>query len=422
MHYFFVYSVNYIKCDFQKLKRRCPDDTFVLIASDYCLGRLSEENLKVFAKVHVISRDFHHIDQDEVEQILRPYVDQSGANQIRLLTNEDSTQIGCARLRALFGIPGCDEDYVLPFVNKVVSKQRLGNAVRAPDFVSFDKAAFAAQPTRYLEAIEHELDYPMFGKPVDLVSSIEARQINNYQELSDFAESASKSRYEFEIDEYIDGDLYHGDAMVIDGQVKFFMVCKTSFPLVRFLEGKPIGSIPTDNPDYFNRLRAMFDTVIKKLNGQNGAFHLEAFLEYKSQQFVFLEIGARTCGSLVNRMYEKMFAMNMEETHYLIQMERIRQVQTIRPRLFVGFLTFPVIKGRVTAINRPRLEIANEFSQFVAVDDQLDHAANLLDASCSVMFWDESFSNVVDAFERVKHSKPLITYQNEEAIYHAERV
>jgi hypothetical protein len=96
MNYIFVYSVIYIKCDFSKLKEKIPDASFYLIGSEYCLSRLDQTNLDAFNEIHRISRSFHQIDDDEVEQIIRHYVETFGANDIRLLTNEDSAQIGCA--------------------------------------------------------------------------------------------------------------------------------------------------------------------------------------------------------------------------------------------------------------------------------------------------------------------------------------
>ena len=414
MNYIFVYSVIYIKSDFSKLKEKNPGDAFFLIGSEYCLSRLDDKNRDSFEEIHCISRDFHQIDDDEMERIIKQYVERFGAQGIRLLTNEDSAQIGCARLREIYGIPGSTVHQLLPFVHKVISKKRLGRSVRLPDYTVFDKKCYAKNKYDYLNSLEKRIGFPMFIKPVDLVSSIETHRINNLKELSFVAERISAHEYEFEIDEFIDGDLFHRDAMVIDGEIVFFMVGKCSFPLARFFEGKPVGSIPTNNADHFQQLQKLCEIVLKKLKSHDGAYHMEAFLEYKSQEFIFLEIGARTGGALITRVYEKIFGINIEEINYLIQMERIRDVPYRKSKYIAGFLNFPFIKGTIKNIKKPSIDIANEFIKFVRPGDELEQAKNLLDVSCSIIFWDKSYSKVEQAFELLKNFAPLTTVSSHE--------
>src|SRR5690242_6988859 len=125
--YIFLYNVIHIKSNFSKLV--CPDKhKMVLIGSEYCLRALSVENRWCFDAVHAVPRDFHEIDQQKVEEILKRYLSKYDPENIRLLTNEDSTQLVCARMREKYNIPGLGVDVLLPFVNKVVSKERLDNA------------------------------------------------------------------------------------------------------------------------------------------------------------------------------------------------------------------------------------------------------------------------------------------------------
>ncbi len=402
----FLYNVVYIKCDFSKLRHRA-DQKMVLIGSPYCLNELSTANRSCFDAIHQISRDFHQIDFDEVDEIVSSYVATYGAQNIRLLTNEDSTQLVCASLREKYGIHGHLADVLLPFVNKVISKDRLGDVVRMPKYIKFDKSQYLKNKDSYLAELIGKLGFPMFAKPIDLVSSVETHFIPNLDILTTVADRIIAHPYEFEIDEFIDGELFHCDAMIINGAVKFFMIGKCSFALSRFFDGKPVGSIPIIDQQQFNALKSFCEKVFKKLDCPSGAYHLEAFLDRKTQEFIFLEVGARTGGALITKVYEKLFDLNIEETNFLIQMGLIDDLNIANKDIYAGFLNFPKIKGTVVELMPPDLDIANEFIEFVKPGDKLDQAQNLLDISCSIIFWDESYKKIDTAFEFLKNYKIL---------------
>lgn len=402
----FLYNVIYIKCDFSKLRRK--NQKMILIGSAYCLNKLSPENRLCFDEIHQVSRDFHQIDLDEIELIILSYVNQYGAENIRLLTNEDSTHLACAYLREKYEIPGHQTEKLLPFVNKVVSKDRLGNAVRLPKYIHFDKKAYIKNKKAYLNFLEEHLGFPMFAKPIDLVSSVETHKISDLETLISVAERIMLHDYEFEIDEFIDGDLYHCDAILIDGRMDFFMIGKCSFPLSRFFDGKPVGSIPITDEEQFHELKNFCKKVFDALDCPSGAFHLEAFLDKKTGEFVFLEVAARTGGALITKVYERLFGINIEEINYSIQMGLIDNVIFSSKDLYAGFLNFPKIQGSVLDIIKPSLDIENDFIEFVTHGETLKQATNLLDISCSIIFWDTSYKKINDTFEFLKNYTPLL--------------
>ncbi|HAT3863334.1 TPA: hypothetical protein JAN60_07505 [Legionella pneumophila] len=406
----FIYNVVYIKCDFSKI-RSSESQKLILIASPYCLNELSDENRACFDEIHPISRDFQQVDLDEIEKIVLQYLQEYGPENIRLLSNEDSTLLVCGHLREKYGISGHRAETLLPFVNKVVSKDRLKNVVRMPKYIQFDKQAYLENKDAYLQSLENNLGFPMFAKPVDLVSSIETHRIPDMDTLIHVLERIVVHDYDFEIDEFIDGELFHCDAMIIDGVMHFFMIGKCSFALSRFFEGKPVGSIPIVDQQMFNELKQFSQKVFDKLSCPSGAYHLEAFLDNKTGDFVFLEVGARTGGALITKVYEKLFNLNIEETNYLIQMGELKEINVTQKDIYAGFLNFPKIKGSLQSIVKPSLDIDSEFIEFVKPDDQLEQAANLLDISCSIIFWDECYDKIYNTFEYLKNYKPLLLQQ-----------
>lgn len=324
------------------------------------------------------------------------------------MTNEDSTQVACAALREKYNIPGTSLNSILPFVDKVISKKKLKGVIRMPKFIKFNKSSYLKSKDDYIDNMITKLGFPMFAKPIDLVSSIETHYIPEREKLIKISNRILQHSYEFEIDEFIDGELFHCDAMIIDQSVKFFMVGKCSFALSRFFEGKPVGSIPILDQKLFDSLQVFCEKVFTKLNCPSGAYHMEVFLDKKIQQFVFLEIGARTGGALITKVYEKLFDINIEETNYLIQMEIINDLSTPKKDIFAGFLNFPKISGKVFDIKKPHIDINYEFIEFVRPGDELRQAENLLDISCSIIFWDTNYEKVEETFEFLKGYHPLV--------------
>ncbi len=405
MIYIFLYNVIYIKCDISKIPHA---KKMILIASQYCLNRLSEKNRDCFDEIYKISRNFQSIDLTEVENIVKNCVKIYGASNIVLISNEDSTHLTCSYLREKYKINGPLLNELLPFVNKVISKEKLENIVRIPQFSKFDKIEYLKDKEVYLNNLINMLNFPMFIKPIDLVSSIETHYIPNKDVLYNVTEKLINIPYEFEVDEFIDGELFHCDAIIIKGNLEFFMVGKCSYALARFFEGKPVGSIPIKDQKLFNDLELFCQKVFKKLNCKAGVYHLEAFLEKGSNELVFLEIAARSGGALLTRVYEKSFGINIEEINILIQLGLINQLKIIDSKVFVGFLNFPNIEGQIVEIIKPHIDIDHEFIEFAKIKENLSTPKNLLDIACSVIFWSPTYSEVVNTFEFLRNFQPLV--------------
>ena len=190
------------------------------------------------------------------------------------------------------------------------------------------------------------------------------------------------------------------------------MVGKCSYSLANFKFGKPIGSIQVNNKKVFQKLELFCKQVFEKLNCQSGAYHLEVFLEKSTKQFIFLKIAARTGGALIPKVYEKLFSINIEEIHYAILMGIICDLKITRNNLYVGFLIFPTAKGKIVDMTFPEIKIKHEISKFVKPSEIMKQPENLLDASCNIIFWDESYKSVLKVFDLLKKYNPVNIYSD----------
>ncbi|WED43700.1 ATP-grasp domain-containing protein [Legionella cardiaca] len=411
--YVFLYNVVAIKSNLSHLKGD-SDCQFILIGSEYCLNHLSDENKSLFNEIYRLNnRSFHQINSDEVELILLDILNRFNPQDIRLLSNEDSTQLVCALLREKYSIPGYQSSQVLPYVNKVVSKHKLARKVRIPHFISFDKNAYKSNNEAYLNTVVNKIGFPMFIKPIDLVSSIDTYHVTDMANLRKVLKIISQKSWDFEIDEFIEGDLYHCDAILRENTIEFFMAGKYAWPLAKFSKGSPMGSFPINDASLFSELKEFTDNVLNALGTFSSAFHIEVFKSKKSGELIFLEAAARTPGAGVPDMYKIIYGKHLEELHYQVQMHPERKLNVEHSETYAGWITFPKIKGTLVGIKQPNIPINNTLSSFVKMGDKLEQAVSLLDSSCSIVFWDECYHKAKETFEYLRFYEPLIVHETE---------
>jgi PAS domain S-box-containing protein len=405
--YIFIYNVITIKSNFSKLKHTSGNQEFVLIASDYCINALSPENAACFDEIHTIPRDFHHADYAKIEKIVLSYLSSHSAENIRLLTNEDSAQLVCAKLNEKYNIPGFTTDDILPFVDKATSKKILTGKIKLPKFELFDKIKYQKTGNEYLHKIIQKIGLPIFIKPIDLVSSLYTYKVNSLEEFMAVADEIMNYQYQFEVDEFIDGDLFHCDTLMNEGKIVFFTAAKYACPLSLFSKGAAIGSLPVADKKLFKRLGDFTKETIKNLAGKNGGYHLEVFLN-KKDELVFLKIAARTPGALVPVMYEIQFGFNIEELHYTAHMGLLSNIHVNTNRnKFAAWITYPKPDGVIIDFKQPKVDAKYKFINHVTIGEKSATTKSLLDGACSFVLWDNSLKKLQQSFEYLKSHSPI---------------
>lgn len=405
--YIFIYNVVPIKANLSELQYE-KEAEFILIGSNFCIEKLSIQNKNFFHHIHSIERNFHQIDFEKVDSILSTYLKKFNPQEIMLLTNEDSTQIVSARLREKYGIPGVTESLIAPFVNKEISKNKLLGKIRTPKFLLLNKEQYRENPLVYKEHLIESIGFPMFLKPIDLVSSIGTFAIFDEETLDKALNFAHQAEWDFELDEFIDGDLFHCDFIVQNGKICLFMAGKYAHGLAEFSKGKPMGSIPVSDKELFFTLKKFSEAALSSLGFFPSAFHLEVFQDRQSKELIFLEAAARTPGALVPEMYEKILNKHIEQMHYQVQIGKETISTTKEICKHAGWITYPKQPGILDKILTPKIDIEHQVFSFVSKGEDLEKAESLLDSAYSVIFWDESPAKIAVAFESLKAHNPLV--------------
>ncbi|RMQ47083.1 Biotin carboxylase [Pseudomonas cichorii] len=140
-----------------------------------------------------------------------------------------------------------------------------------------------------VEAFCREHGYPAILKPQVGAASDGVVKIESHADIPDLADFSG-----YEVEEYIEGDIYHVDAILAAGSMPYFKVSKYLNTCLDFRNGQPLGSVTVDNPRFIEAALAFTEEVCTRLNLKNQAIHLE-LIECRGE-LVFLEIGGRVGG------------------------------------------------------------------------------------------------------------------------------
>lgn len=403
---FFFYNVVPVKTNLNSIPW-IAESLNILFASEFAISSLSEENVKCFSAIHKITRNMQQPSLKEIDSVFSFYVDKFGPDNIRILTNEDSTQIVCAQLREKYKIKGASVEYLLPFVDKSVSKTSLLGVVKIPKHLLFNKIDFILDGGKYLSWLESYVDYPLFIKPINLVSSLNTFKVESRKDAFDVLSNLVRTEYSYEIDEFIFGDVLHADIVMIDGEVDFLGVGRNNIPLHLFQHGNPAGSFPEVDDLFVAKAHDFSRKILKKLQADNGVFHLE-FFQQANGELVFLEVAARMGGAHIFDIYKIMHGFDLEELCLSLQAGEYTISNKQKKDLFAAFVNYPKKEGVVSYFKEPDIKSSFKIIKRVSEGEVVSKAKTLLDSTASIIIWSLSLSQLRRDFDTLSSFEPVI--------------
>jgi hypothetical protein len=207
----------------------------------------------------------------------------------RIITRMEALIMPAALLREQFSIPGMQPDVALNFRDKVQMKRTLDHAgIRIP---------------RYQTATDSSRDVAWTGKtivkPRDGLGSQGVTLFDSYAEARTFIASqcqmqAGFNAHDYEVEEYLEGDIWHIDGFMHQGQM---VAIQSSYYIGTCLQYQvdalPLGSVQKDNPE----LDAWTHQCLLALGADTLTFHMEAIMTADGP--AFLEVAARCGGAYV---------------------------------------------------------------------------------------------------------------------------
>lgn len=256
-----------------------------------------------------------------------------------------------AAVREHLGIPGPDRARLELIRDKVAMKRALVEAdVRHPRFVAAPPAS-GRLPWSGRTVVK-----PRQGASSDGVT------IHATAEEAVAHHRALPDAQEYQLEEYVEGELFHADGLVTAGRVTDLVVSRYIGKPVDFAAGAPIatGQLPADP-----RHTAFTERVVEALRIEAGCIHLE-FFETAAGELVFLEVANRLGGGGIVTSHLRHTGVHLGHHEVAIRLGLPRPARLAPSGRYHGFAIFP---GHRLDPSRPwRTEVPERLRDHPALD------------------------------------------------------
>ncbi len=367
---FLIYgSANVLNfCSWEKIKRITNAEFFAVISKNYddSVASILEKFDQVFffpTKGKYIKK----FDADELENTVRGLI--LSPEKTFIFSFNEIGYEAAAHLRALFGLPGQKSGEISLLRNKFLLRSVLQESsipeLVTPKYQSFDKEKLFSSPYAYYKEVVEFFSVPFIVKPKNASGCYGVEEICSEK---DFTALSTDSSLSYLIEEYIAGDLYHVDSLVIAGKILKIFASKYNRPLLEYKNGLITGSIPLlELPDAF---QAINERLVQSLSITDGILHTEVFFSKQKNSFVFLESTLRPGGALIIPCYQKTFGVNLVDLEILKTIkEGYESDELCSSKTFSAWAYLPPLDGEIKKLFLPKMDSKVSVEWFCQVGD-----------------------------------------------------
>jgi len=283
-----------------------------------------------------------------------------------------------ARVRDKLNIQGMNEDTARLFSNKFLMYMKLDGEVRVPKTLSLFTNCTYFDVKSYLGMGD------VFIKPISCSGSFETYHIKNEDCYKRFLSNKKLSIELYIAQNYIYGDLYHVEQVVQKGDIIFQSARMYSAPNNSMLESdRLLYSLNVSDPVIKSELLSVSTRVKEKIGVNNAIMHTEFFREVVSGDLIFLETNIRSPGIGLNRMYKEILGISFETLMCLLVCQ-IKIPKLVPSNRIFACGYYPLKKGVVKKINKPRVDIDCEITYFAKEGDCNQEALSMSKAAMVV--------------------------------------
>ena len=344
-------------------------------------------------------------DEAEVKAIVKQ--EQSlmhAGDTLKVLSINEYYQALAATIRNSFSLPGTSCEMVSRFTDKIVMKEIIQNAgIRVPRFQHFDLQRYQNACDDYFDALAQELGLPFILKPISEASAYGITRVCSKKDFVNQSVREDVLLLKYEVEEFIAGPLFHCNALVHEGEIIFSECSEYSYPMLEFMYGRVLASMPLDEAHADREpLIAFSKKVLVALGMPDGVFHMEIFKDLKDE-YVFLEVASRPPGGMVVSTYQRYFGVNL--VRQALRMAFGYQPDVEIKRGDAGLWAHvPIGVGlRRSAYPLPRLEATSEITWQLPDDETPAQSAgkSLSDTAAIISAWGQ-YAVVSEDFRRLK--------------------
>jgi biotin carboxylase len=154
---------------------------------------------------------------------------------------------------------------------------------------------------------------PWLIKPRSKASALGIKKLHNEEELWRALDQLGDEQSFYVLEKFEPGDVYHVDALTVDGKVVFARAHKYLNPPMEVAhEGRVFRSINVEyGSDEEKMLLDMNEDVLKSFGLKHGASHTEFIRSHKDGKLYFLETSARVGGANIVELVEASSGINL---------------------------------------------------------------------------------------------------------------
>jgi hypothetical protein len=331
-----------------------------------------------------------------------------GADNLRLATQDEYSMMFAAIIREAFDLPGARPDQIRRFTDKPTMKAFVGNSgIAIPKFaqVQTTEGTSHAEASRLLA----EVGLPAFVKQVDGTCAEHSLRVDTRTELETWID-ATPNASRFEVDTFLTGTLVHVDSIIQNGRVVHTQLTRDTFPSAEATGDKPIGAITLPHVGKFaERMKAFNLQCLEALKPLvDGTTHLEFFWT-PNDEFIFLEIAARSPGADCPAQYELNSGINFQSIYFQIHFD-LDPVVLAQPGPYVAWLWYAPLDGRAGAFEEPRLESEYRLTRSIELGELSSSTDDTRVRAARIMLWNHDFDALERDFNLLRLDYQPVTY------------
>ncbi|PES33299.1 ATP-grasp domain-containing protein [Bacillus thuringiensis] len=247
-----------------------------------------------------------------------------------------------ARIRDKFSIPGLDICTATKFRNKLEMKKVVHEAgLSVPQSSSISKT----------EDISNFIN--KFGKsvvkPIDGMGTKTTYVIEKLEDIPPSILNNSEKLSNFEIEQFISGQMFQCDSVVVDGEIKLCSISRLLTSTLHFEELGYFATVMIEEGPLRDKIWNFNKEVIEAFNFKNGVTHHELFLK-DDGELVLCEIAARAGGGGTIPSIKYAYGINLYEADIRRQLQKELHFP-LTDKKYAGFLIIHRKEGIVLDIS-----------------------------------------------------------------------
>lgn len=225
----------------------------------------------------------------------------------RVVALDDFDVEKAAYIREEFRIPGMGQTTARLFRDKLAMRVKAQEAgIRIPPFTALFNDAEIHEYTQKVAA-------PWVVKPRAEASATGIRKVHSSEQLWEVLNEIGEDRNQYLLEQFKPGDVYHVDALSMEGKILFVRTSKYLSTPFEVTQGGGVFRTHTleFGEEEDKALKAMNAELLKAFGMQFSASHTEFIRAHEDGEFYFLETASRVGGAHIAEMVEFSSGINL---------------------------------------------------------------------------------------------------------------